>query len=38
MFDLSPGVYTLELTATGKAGTVITARTEKVLHGNPVSK
>ena len=35
MFDLSPGVYTLELTATDKQGTVITSRAEKVLHGNP---
>ena len=38
MFDLPPGVYTLELTATDKAGVVITSRTEKVLHGNPASK
>jgi len=38
MFDLPPGIYTLELTATDKAGTVITSRSEKVLHGNPVSK
>jgi hypothetical protein len=38
MFDLPPGVYTLELTATDKAGTVITSRTEQVLHGNPASK
>jgi hypothetical protein len=37
MFDLPAGVYTLELTATDKAGGTITARTEKVLHGNPVS-
>jgi hypothetical protein len=35
MFDLPPGVYTLELTATDKAGAVITSRTENVLHGNP---
>src|SRR5262249_33784307 len=35
MFDLPPGVYTLELVATDKAGGVITSRTEKVLHGNP---
>jgi hypothetical protein len=35
MFDLPPGVYTLELTATDKTGAVITSRTEKVLHGNP---
>jgi Carbohydrate family 9 binding domain-like len=38
MFDLPPGVYTLDFTATDKAGAVITSRTEKVLHGNPVSK
>jgi len=36
MFDLPPGIYTLELVATDKAGGVITARTEKVLHGNPM--
>ena len=35
MFDLPPGIYTLELVATDKAGGVITSRTEKVLHGNP---
>jgi hypothetical protein len=35
MFDLPPGVYTLELTATDKQGTVITSRAEKLLHGNP---
>ncbi len=35
LFDLPPGVYTLELVATDKAGEVITSRTEKVLHGNP---
>jgi hypothetical protein len=38
LFDLPPGVYTLELVATDKAGGVITSRTEKVLHGNPASK
>jgi hypothetical protein len=38
MFDLPPGVYTLELTVTDKTGGVITSRTEKVLHGNPASK
>jgi len=38
LFDLPPGVYTLELTATDKAGAVITSRTEKVLHGHPTSK
>jgi hypothetical protein len=36
MFDLPPGVYTLELVATDKAGAVITSRAEKVLHGGPV--
>jgi hypothetical protein len=36
MFDLPPGVYTLELSATDKAGGVITSRSEKVLHGNPM--
>jgi hypothetical protein len=35
LFDLQPGVYTLELTATDKTGAVITSRSEKVLHGNP---
>lgn len=35
LFDLPPGVYTLELVATDKAGEVITSRTEKVLHGDP---
>jgi hypothetical protein len=38
MFDLPPGVFTLELVATDKAGAVITSRTETVLHGNPASK
>jgi hypothetical protein len=36
MFDLPPGVYTLELVATDKAGAVITSRAVKVLHGNPM--
>jgi hypothetical protein len=36
LFDLPPGVYTLELTATDKTGAVITSRSEKVLHGNPM--
>lgn len=35
MFDLPPGVYTVELVATDKAGGVITTRSEKVIHGNP---
>jgi hypothetical protein len=34
MFDLPPGVYTLELMATDKAGAVIASRREKVLHGD----
>ena len=39
LFDLPPGVYTLELVATDKAGAVITSRTEKVLHGKlPMTK
>ncbi len=38
LFDLAPGVYTLEIVATDKAGAVITSRTEQVLHGNPASK
>jgi hypothetical protein len=37
LFDLPPGVYTLELVATDKAGGLITSRSEKVLHGNPPS-
>jgi hypothetical protein len=32
MFDLAPGVYTLEIVASDKAGDAITSRTEKVLH------
>lgn len=36
LFDLPPGAYTLELTATDKEGKVVTTRTEKLLHGNPV--
>jgi hypothetical protein len=35
MSDLPPGVYTLEVVATDKAGAVVTSRAEKVLHGNP---
>jgi hypothetical protein len=34
LFDLSPGVYTLNLTALDKQGRPITTRTEKLLHGN----
>jgi Carbohydrate family 9 binding domain-like len=36
LFDLPPAVYTLELTAFDKEGKVVTTRTEKFLHGNPV--
>jgi len=32
LFDLPPGIYTLELTAFDKEGKAITSRTEKVLH------
>jgi hypothetical protein len=35
LFDLPPGVYTLELVATDRAGAVITSRAEQVLHGAP---
>jgi len=35
LFDLPPGVYRLELTALDKDGKPITARAEKLLHGNP---
>jgi hypothetical protein len=38
MFDLPPGVYTLELVATDKKGAVVTSRAEKVLHGNRASR
>lgn len=34
LFDLSPGTYTLEVTALDKQGKVVTSRMEKVLHGN----
>jgi hypothetical protein len=36
LFDLPHGVYTLEVVATDKTGAVITSRSEKVLHGNPM--
>jgi hypothetical protein len=36
MFDLPPGVYTLELVATDRTGAVLTSRAEKVLHGSPM--
>jgi WD40 repeat protein len=35
LFDLPPGIYTLELTALDKEGRTITSRTEKLLHGDP---
>lgn len=35
LFDLPPGVYTVELTASDKEGKVITSRTEKIVHGSP---
>ena len=35
MFDLPPGVYTLEVVASDKTGAVVTSRSEKLLHGNP---
>jgi hypothetical protein len=38
LFDLPPGVYTLELVATDRTGAVITSRAEKVLHDGPASK
>jgi hypothetical protein len=31
--DLPPGDYTVEVTALDKEGKVVTARTEKILHG-----
>jgi hypothetical protein len=34
LFDLPGGIYTLELTAFDKEGRAITARTEKLLHGD----
>ena len=38
LFDVPPGVYTLELTALDKEGKVVTSRKEKLLHGNPMLK
>jgi hypothetical protein len=35
LFDLPPGIYSLEVAALDKEGKVVTARTEKILHGNP---
>jgi len=34
LFDLLPGTYAVEVTALDKEGKVITARSEKLLHGN----
>ena len=34
LFDLPPGIYTVEVAALGRYGKVVTSRTEKVLHGN----
>lgn len=34
LFDVPPGVYTLELTALDKEGRVVTSRSERLLHGN----
>jgi acetyl esterase/lipase len=36
LFDLPPGVYTLELTALDKGGRVLTSRKEPLLHGDLV--
>jgi len=38
LFDFPPGSYSVELTALDKEGKVVTSRTEKLLHGNPVPK
>jgi hypothetical protein len=37
LFDLRPGTYTVELTATEKAGKILTARTEQLLHGEKLA-
>jgi hypothetical protein len=37
LFDVLPGAYTLELIALDREGKVVTTRTEKFLHGNPVT-
>jgi acetyl esterase len=34
LFDLPPGIYTLELAALDKEGRVVTSRTETLLHGD----
>ncbi|HEV8060215.1 MAG TPA: sugar-binding protein [Gemmataceae bacterium] len=38
LFDLPAGTYTLNLTASDKAGAVISSRIEKVLHGDLILK
>ena len=38
LFDLPPGIYTVEVSALDKAGKVIAARTEKLIHGEPADK
>jgi hypothetical protein len=35
LFDLPPGIYIIEVAASGKEGKVIAARSEKILHGKP---
>jgi hypothetical protein len=35
LFDLPAGTYTLELSALGRGGAVVTNRSIRVLHGNP---
>ena len=35
LFDVPPGIYTVEVAAVDKAGKVVTSRTEKIVHGNP---
>ncbi len=36
LFDLPPGVYSVELLAMDKDDKIITTRTEKILHGKPL--
>ena len=35
LFDLPPGIYTVEVAALDKAGKAVTSRTETIVHGNP---
>jgi Carbohydrate family 9 binding domain-like len=35
LFDLPPGIYTVEVAALDKAGKVVTSRTETIVQGNP---